>query len=221
MNPGNAQSASHDAEALIEIGRRVHEAGLVPASAGNLSARTTGGVWVTGRRARLGELTTADLYFVHDDGRVEGTGQAGPTSEIHLHRAVHAVRDTRFVVHTHSKAAVAASLLCDELPNVHYAAAMIGDSIPVVDYQPFGSEELAVAVGQALGAERHGAVLRHHGAVSIGDSLTQAVDRAILLDWLAELSYLALASGATRRLSREEMTHAAERMRIQTYSTEE
>ncbi|WP_426517556.1 class II aldolase/adducin family protein [Diaminobutyricibacter sp. McL0618] len=221
MTAENAEAVFNDARALIEIGQRVHEAGLVPASAGNLSARTAGGIWVTGRRARLGELTPSDLYFIHDDGRVEGSGEAGPTSESQLHRAVHAVRNTRFVVHTHSKAAVAASLLCNELPNVHYTAAMIGDVIPVVDYEPFGSEELAFAVGRAFSAGRNGAVLRHHGAVTIGDSLTQAVDRAILLDWLADLSYSALASGSTRRLSPEQMAHAAERMRVQKYSTEE
>ena len=64
-------------------------------------------------------------------------------------------------------------------------------------YATYGSAELADAVGSALRG-RHAVIMANHGAVTTGPDLAAAVDRARLLEWIAEL-YLKAAAVATPR----------------------
>ena len=57
-------------------------------------------------------------------------------------------------VHTHSAAAVALSLLRDDVPLVHYQTAVLGGRIAVAEYAPFGTDELAANVSAALTGRR-------------------------------------------------------------------
>ena len=48
---------------------------------------------------------------------------------------------------------------------------------------------------------RHAALMANHGSVAVGASLEQAVERALLLEWLAALHHRASALGPPRALT--------------------
>jgi L-fuculose-phosphate aldolase len=105
------------------------------------------------------------------------------------------------VVHTHSTAATVVSTLVEELPTIHYILAVLGGPIRVAAYATFGSQELAGNVLAAIEG-RSGVLLANHGAITYGPTIQVAYDRALYLEWVAEvwLRAHALAPAFTPRI---------------------
>lgn len=177
--------------------------GLVVGTAGNVSARIGDLVAVTGSGVVLGEARAADVVVVRLDGRhVEGA--LAPTSEVDLHLGVYADRpDVGAVVHTHAPWSTAVACVLDELPVLHYQHLLLGGATRVAPYATFGTPELAGHVRAALEG-RQAALMAAHGSVAVGATLGQAVERAVLLEWLCALHHRASALGPLRPMSEEE-----------------
>lgn len=195
---------------------RVAAAGLVTGSAGNLSVRSGELVAVTSRRRALGEIEPDDCPVLDLDGEIVG-GDATPSSETQMHLSIYATRgDALAIVHTHSTFAAVLSTLVDELPAVHYAIAQLGGPIRVAEYATFGTQRLADNVCRALDG-RQAALIANHGVVVIGNGLRQAFDRAVSVEWLAELYYRARLFGAPRLLDDRELADVVERAAFKGY----
>ncbi len=190
--------------------RRLAAQGLVPGTAGNVSARAGDLVAVTATGLVLADATPDDVTVVDLDGSVV-SGRLAPTSEMLLHLALHTRCGARAVVHTHAPASTAAGLLVTELPAVHYAALLLGGPVRVAPFVPFGTPALAAAVVDAL-AGRRGALLANHGAVTYGDDLDAAVARTEVLEWLCDVYLRAAAAGTPRVLSTDELDAVAEEL---------
>lgn len=203
--------ADHDSarEQLCTRARRMVRDGLVVGTSGNLSVRTGDLIAVTPSGVDYETMTAADVVLVDDAGAVVD-GAREPTSELALHLAAHTRPGTGAVVHTHSPAAVALSLLVDEVPPVHYQIAMFGGSVRVAEYAPFGSDELVAHALEALG-DATAVVLAHHGTLALGDSLGTAYDGARQLEWLCDVWLRARTAGEPRLLSRAQISEALRR----------
>lgn len=189
---------------------RMVAAGLVTGTAGNVSRRvgdpgndlvaiTPSGLDYD--RLRPGEVGLHDLA----GGAVDAP--MAPSSELPLHLAVYEATEAAAIVHTHSPAATAVSLLVSELPAVHYYVAMFGGPVRVVPYARFGTAELAAATAAALRSSA-GVLLANHGAVTIGPDLTSALNLAITLEWCCEVYLRAAAAGTPTLLSGAELDEA-------------
>jgi L-fuculose-phosphate aldolase len=192
---------------LVAAGRRLASGGLVPGTSGNLSIRAGSAVLISPTGARLGALAP-DMVTAVDlaDGRVLD-GSLQPTSELPLHLAVYRATGATAIAHGHPPACTAVACVLDELPPVHYNAALLGGPVRVAGYATFGSAELATLVTAALDG-RTAALLRNHGALACGDTVGQACDRLELLEWLAEVYLRAAALGEPRVLSAMELDAA-------------
>lgn len=182
-------------------------AGLVVATAGNVSARVGDRVAITPSGLDYGVLTAAEVGLHALDG-TPVDASLPPSSELPLHLAVYAATDAGAIVHTHSPAATALSLLVAEVPPVHYYAAMFGGPVLVAPYHPFGSAELAAATATALGSAR-GALLAHHGAVTVGATVAEALELAVVLEWVCDVYLRAAAAGTPALLSAADLDAAA------------
>ncbi|MCD2196290.1 class II aldolase/adducin family protein [Actinomycetospora endophytica] len=198
-------------QTVAEHSRRLVADRLVAGTAGNLSVRVGDLLAVTPSGVAYDTLTGDDVCVVDLDGSVVD-GTLKPTSELPLHLLCYARHDAGAVVHTHSGAAVALSLLRDDVPLVHYQTAIFGGTVAVAEYAPFGTDELAANVSAAL-AGRTAAVMRHHGTVVLAGSLRAAYDGAAHLEWLCEVWLRAAAVGSPRLLSTEQVDDVAERLR--------
>ncbi|HTW15397.1 MAG TPA: class II aldolase/adducin family protein [Nocardioides sp.] len=188
--------------AVASAARRLALEGLLIGTAGNVSMRSGDRVAVTPSGLDLAACRLEDVAVVSLAGRVL-TGRLQPTSELGLHLGVYADTDASAVVHTHAPYSTALACVLEELPVIHYQQLLLGGSVRVAPYATFGTPELAAHVRDALGG-RQAALMANHGSVTVGTTLEQAVDHALLLEWLAALYHRASALGTVRVLSEED-----------------
>lgn len=191
---------------VAEYARRMVRDGLAVGTSGNVSVRVGDLVAVTPSGVGYEQIASADVCVVDLDGSVVDS-RFVPTSELPLHLACYQRHGAGAVVHTHSPAATALSLLRDDVPFVHYQIAMFGGSVGVAPYAPFGSLELVENVSAALDA-RTAAVMKHHGTVSLGSHLEKAYDGARQLEWLCDVWLRASAVAPPALLSADQIEEA-------------
>ena len=191
---------------LVGYSARLLDDGLAVGSAGNISVRVGDIVAITPSGIGYHEMRPGDVCLVTLDGTqlTDGDAPEAPSSETPMHLAIYAATSAGAVVHTHSPEVVALSAARSELPAIHYAITGLGGPVRVAPYARFGSADLAAAAVEAL-AGRRAVVLRNHGAVTYGRDVTQAYDRALLLEWLARTYRLALSYGEPAVLSPAEL----------------
>jgi L-fuculose-phosphate aldolase len=172
-------------ELIARFGRRMSGDRLVVGTSGNLSIRD-GDLLAVTPGGHAYDTLAAELVCVNrlDGSQVEG--ELAPTSELPIHQLIYGHTDAAAVVHTHSTAATVVSTLVEELPTIHYILAVMGGPIRVAPYATFGSQELAENVLAAIEG-RSGVLLANHGAVTYGPTMEVAYDRALYLEWVAEV----------------------------------
>jgi L-fuculose-phosphate aldolase len=194
---------------LVRYGRKLAADRLVIGSAGNLSVRVDDLVIITPSGVDYGDIGEDGICVMDASGQqVAGRGQ--PSSEYPMHRMIYDTSpDAGAVVHTHSAAAVAASVTCDEIPAVHYSILRLGGpTVRVAPYATFGSGELATFAAVALDG-RYAALLQNHGVIAYGATLADAYARAELVEWLAEVWARSRHLGEPRILNDAELASVA------------
>lgn len=196
------------AAALIDAGRRLGARGLISAGEGNLSLRLDAErLLVTPTGARKDELVEDDLILIRPDHEpLAARSRTGgrPTSDLAIHLAVHAARpDILAVAHAHLPASMALTL-AGEVPDPAALpeTAFHLPRLPFVPFAEMGSEELAARIAAAFSEPPeplpHAVLLERHGAVAVGQSPTQAVDRLELIEVLCRTWRDALLVRAAR-----------------------
>jgi L-fuculose-phosphate aldolase len=204
-------------EQVAAAARRLADHGLLVGTAGNVSARDGDRIAVTGTGVVLGACTADDVTVVSADGGVV-EGALVPTSELELHLGIYADTGAAAVVHTHAPCSTAVACVLDELPVIHYQQLLLGGAVRVAPYATFGTPELAAGVRSALEG-RQAALMANHGSVAIGADLAQAVEHALLLEWLAALHHRASALGTPRTLTDAQQTAVIEAALRRGYGT--
>jgi L-fuculose-phosphate aldolase len=193
---------------VISAGRRLGARGLISAGEGNLSVRLGADrLLVTPTGVRKDELAPDDLVVVWlakpDREAVSRSGLA-PTSDLAIHRAVHAARpDVTAVVHAHLPAAMALTL-AGEVPDPGALpeTAIHLPRLPFLSLGVPGSQELAGRIAAALSEAPQpfasAVLLERHGAVAVGRDPTEAVNRLELVEVLCRTWREALLIRAAR-----------------------
>jgi L-fuculose-phosphate aldolase len=200
----------HERQLVVDYAQRLRRDRLVVLTAGNVSLRAGELVAITPAGVDYDLLRPDLICLIGLDGSIV-EAELPPSSERPLHLAVYRNPQAGAVVHTHSPYATTLATLVDEVPTVHYLFAELGGSLRVAPYATFGSSELAEGVAEAL-AGRNAALLASHGAVSVGETLEQAYDRAVLLESLCALYYRARLLGDPAVLGSDEIARVAERL---------
>ncbi len=190
---------AEEREAVAGASRHLAEKGLVIGTAGNISARHGDLIAVTPTGADLGTVTAEMVTVIDLEGEVVD-GQLAPTSEVPLHTGIYAATNALAITHAHAMASTALSCCHDELPPLHYSCLGLGGAPRTAPYATFGSEKLAQNVIEALKG-RNAALMQNHGSIAYGSTMTEAVERLELLEWLSELYWRASSLGTPRVLT--------------------
>ena len=204
-------------EQVADAARRLAHEGLLVGTAGNVSATSGDLVAITASGVVLAGCRPEDVTVVTPTGYVV-EGELAPSSELSLHLGVYEDTDAVGVVHTHAPYSTTLACVLDELPVIHYQQLILGGAVRVAPYATFGTPELAVAVRAALEG-RQAALMASHGSVTIGPSLSAAVDNALLLEWLAALYHRASSLGTPKVLSQEEQDDVVRQAVSRNYGT--
>jgi len=189
------------AAAIVAAGRRLRERGLLAGCDGNLSVRLgRHKIAVTPAGRRKDELAPGDVLVVALDEADEQAAAGGPrpSSDLAVHRAVYGARpDALAIAHAHPPAVLACLLagLRPDAAALPEAGAVLG-RVAGVAALPFGSAEVATATAGALLDPEVGAVLLdRHGALAVGRTLEEAVDRLEVLELLCSTWLAARSTG--------------------------
>jgi L-fuculose-phosphate aldolase len=180
--------------------------GLVAANDGNISARVSETeLWTTPSGVSKGYMTGDMLVKLDISGNIlESGGGAKPSSEARLHLAIYRkCPDVLAVCHAHPPVATtfAAAGLPLDRALLQEAVVLLGE-IPLAPYAAPGSEELADGAA-ALCPAYNGALLEHHGAVTWGDGVMQALFRMESVEYNATVAMYSRLMGIERPMSRE------------------
>lgn len=181
------------------------EAGLVVASAGNVSRRAGDNLIAITPTSISYEVMTVEQVVIVDlsTGRsIESTHQ--PSYELPMHLGVYRQRpDVAAIVHTHSPFVSALSVLRRPLPPVIDEMILyLGGQIEVTDYAFTGTEAVGTNVVRALG-NRAGVILANHGNVCVGPTVERALHVAVTMEWNARIYIEAIQIGEPARLPDE------------------
>lgn len=194
-------------EAIAEYGRAMLEQDLTRGTGGNLSVRVeTGEIAISPSGVPYDEITP-DAVAVVDAGGEQLAGDQPPSSELPMHREIYDERpDVDAIFHTHSPYASTFAILDRPIQASLYLVPRLGDEIPVVGYEDPGSTALGELAAAALTEGQYACLLKHHGAVAIGDSVEDAFDAAVVLEQCAQVTYQAEAIGDPVELPAAEVT---------------
>ena len=195
---------------LVDVARAMNGSGLNQGTSGNLSLRIEGGLLVTPSSLAYDLMEPEDLVAIDFCGQPLPSGLPGherrPSSEWRLHADVFADRpDAMAVLHCHPIHATALACHDRGIPPFHYMTAVAGgDDIRCAPYATFGTAELSAHTVQAL-QDRQACLLAHHGLVSLGRDLDQALKIAVEVETLAQMYLQALQLGEPPLLSSSQM----------------
>jgi L-fuculose-phosphate aldolase len=155
-----------------------------------------GGYWTTGLGAGLAETTVTNLVRV-DDSMTPMEGPGIPNPAVRFHLWIYQRRsDLNCIIHTHPPHCCALGLIGEPLSVAHMDAAVFYDDCAFLRTWPglpVANEEGQI-IADALGCKRS-ILLAHHGMLTTGSSLEEALYLAVLLEHAAEVQLLALSTG--------------------------
>jgi L-fuculose-phosphate aldolase len=190
---------------IVETALDLVAKGIFAGTSGNISMRVEAGILVTPSAVEYAELTPAAIQLIPFKGNPQETGKYKPTTEWRFHQAIYENETVNSVIHAHPIYATALAMLRQPIPASHYMVAQFGgDDVPIVDYHPFGSSELARKIGMAM-SHRTACLLANHGAVTSGANIKKAQSNMEELELLARMHLIALSAGQPAVLSRSDM----------------
>jgi len=185
-------------------------ADLTPGRTGNLSVREGDAVAVTPTGVPYDSFDATDVPVVSLEGE-RLAGRMAPSSEVPMHTGIYKHDRPGAIVHTHSPWATTMATLHRKLPPVHYMIAAVGREVPLADYAPYGTEELAANVVAAMAeATPTPRSSQTTGSSSPGRTST-AVENTHHVEDLCRLYLRASAVGEPHVLSDEQMATVEER----------
>lgn len=202
-------------ETLAAACRILAHQGLAADILGHVSLRTNdNALWVRCRGPRENGLLFTrpeDVHRVPLSGSPDLSGGYSVPNELPIHREIMLARpDVQAVVHVHPPAVVAANLAgltlqpivgAFNIPAMRLAL----EGIPVYPRsvlvrRPDLGQELAEALG-----DKPVAILRGHGIVAVGETVAQAVIRALNLETLAQITLAASTHGTPMPIPSEDI----------------
>ncbi len=191
---------------ILEAGKRLYDRAFVAANDGNISAKMEdGSVWATPTGVSKGFMREDMLVRLSPQGEVlEGSWRV--SSEIALHLAIYRENPALAgIVHSHAPAGTAfASLGRDFDLAVSIETAVQLGVIPCAPYAVTGSPKLAENAA-AYCKEYNGCFLEHHGVVTWGQTVEQALFRTECLEHTVVMYEHMLALGELRLLTEEQL----------------
>jgi L-fuculose-phosphate aldolase len=196
---------------VAETARKMAELGLVVGTAGNVSVRLDSEsgrelMAVTPSGTSYDGLTQDDVVVT--DFEIEPVeGDLPPSSESLLHSGIYRRRpDVHAIVHTH---AIYSSVLAvsgiDLPPVIDEVVVYVGGAIEVSRYGFPGTPELADNVCDALGHNK-AAFIANHGAVTVGETLEEALSICRLVERASQIYIMARSLGQVTPIPTEFVT---------------
>ena len=181
--------------------RRLYKRGLTTTFGGNISVRIKNFVLITASQTDKGRMKAADICVLNTDGQ-QIDKKRKVSMETSMHLAIYAARpDISAIVHAHPPVASSFAVNHQNI-NTRLTAeawAVLGE-VELADYALMGTTELAQTVAKAS-VDAAVVLMKNHGVLAVGQSLTEAFDRVEVLENAAKIHILSKLSGQQTELT--------------------
>lgn len=191
--------------AALEIKRN----GLIRLSGGNVSMRLPNGhILVTPSGTSYETMKPKDIIVMDSKGnRLEGKLRES-VDTVALLYIFEKMPHINAIIHTHQPYATAAGLIGDELPAAVTTLANVTlGAVNVAPYCSAASLDMGVQTVEHIG-DRRAVILKHHGVITVGSDLKEALYAAIYMEDAA-LTYLVAKAAGNPIIMTEEQTRDA------------
>ena len=196
---------------LVDAIRMLERAGIIDHNGHCSARRDAGSFYINSGASVRGALTVEDIVTVDMDGNLV-EGSARPPLEFHIHSEVYRARpDVHSVMHTHPQWSTFLTMTGVKYQAVYAQGVLLG-ALPVMDSplsvntRPMG-EKLAATLGAAPAA-----LLKAHGAVTVGADIVEAFVLAAYLEENAYRQYMAMQIGEPYVFSEAEQQACREKL---------
>lgn len=166
---------------------------------------------------RFDEVTASSLVILDLDGNIVDAGSASSAEDVNvtgfvIHSAIHAARsDVQCIMHSHTDAGMAVSVLRDGLMPMIQDALPLHNRVSYHDYEGLAvdtaeRERLATSLGN-----NNAMILRNHGLLTCGATVGEAFMTMYYLDRACKVQLYVLSSGQPYELPSEELCEQATR----------
>ena len=174
-------------EELSHYCKLLYQKGLAPGCSGNASIKKGSHIAITPSGVSMNDICTSNIVEIDFEGNVIGSGKA--SSEKIMHTLIYKNRpEINAIIHTHTPflstlALKGASIKSSPIVELQY---LFGNEVPLVKYNPPGSNELAKDVSEIL-KTTNAAILQNHGAIVIGKNIKEAFYTYDVLEYTAQV----------------------------------
>jgi len=209
----NFQSEANARDEIIRVMRIVTNQGLVRSSDGNISIRLDENHFlVTPSGLYKMTMEPEDLLIVDWQNRVvKGRSGLRPTSELLMHLEAYRQRaDISAALHAHplyatSLTIVGESFPLDIIPEVPIALG----SVPIAAYATPGTTDMAASIRGPI-SQSNAILLSHHGSLTVGRSLEEALIALERMEHTAHSYFVARSFGKIVPIPADEMERLQE-----------
>ncbi|HSV85213.1 MAG TPA: class II aldolase/adducin family protein [Levilinea sp.] len=198
---------------IVTINRRMIDQGFICSSDGNVSARIDENrILITPAGVYKLNVSPEMIVLVDNDGNViESRMGYAPSSELPLHLEAYRRRpDAQAVIHAHPPYSLALTLAGLPFPaDIMPEAAEGLCQVPVAHYAKPGTKEVAASIAGLI-EEFDTVLLDHHGSITVGKTLDQALMTLERVEFVARVYHLAHAYGGVRPLPPREVDRLSE-----------
>lgn len=192
---------------LLKVAKRMDEKNLVNTFEGNISVKKDGLIYITPTATNKG-LLTEEMVAVIDGNGKQIAGNCKHTSELPMHLLTYKIRDDiGGVVHCHAPYLTAHALCGIPVTSESYPE-MLGvfGTIDVAAYGRPGTDAIIEAAVPILKKKKI-VLLGNHGAISVGKTVTEAMNTMEAAEAITKVLFLANRLGKPVPLPKEDYDH--------------
>ena len=176
---------------LCQTMHKLYSENILTDIGGNLSVRNPleSNIWISPKGMQKNLVEPSHLVKLSFEGEVveDATG-LGPSVEHPMHLAI--AKNTKYtsILHSHGPYAVAYSLLINPpiIPPLTAELSILIPKIVVVPYEPSGSQELGIAVVDAI-KKSDIVILQNHGVVAVAMNMMLAAQKTRALEEMLKI----------------------------------
>lgn len=198
-------------QAVIDTALKIKEYGLIALAGGNVSMRLPDGdILVTPSGTYYETMRPQDVLLMDIEGNVKEGDLKPSVDTIALLYIYKHMPEVNAIIHTHQVYATAVGLIEDKLPAVTTTLSNVTlGEVNVAPYSSPASLNMGIETVENINGKR-AVILKHHGVVTVGGNLKEAMYAAIYMEETAKAYLAAKAAGVPSVLTREQSDHAAE-----------
>ena len=196
---------------ILKTALALKENNLITLAGGNVSCRLQSGDYIVTPSGMSYDGMRPDDLIVYNKENEIIEGHLRPSVDTialqYIYRHMSAVNA---IIHTHQPYATAAGLVADTLPvAVTTLSNVTLGEVHVAPYSNPGSLEMGIQTVEYSRGKR-AVILKHHGVVTIGDTLKEALYAAVYMETAAQTYLLACGAGTPALMTEEQNQQAVD-----------